>query len=164
MKTKEKTLSARRINRLRAQGYTSQTNEELNGMAFGIRFAYRACVILLSAAVITQSVIMFTVMLVIAFLGIVLPNHPFDYVYNYTISIKWNKLRLPVRSVQLKFACSIATGWIAMVIYLMVSSHATAGTVMAAVLIGIALLPSTIDYCVPSALFNALFQTKIQKV
>jgi hypothetical protein len=158
MKTKEMKLSDKRIQRLRAQGYTHETREELNDMAFGIRFAYRACVILLSVAVITQSVTLFAVMLGMALLGIVLPNHPFDYVYHYTLRRKWNRLRLPARSAQLKFACSIATAWIAAIILLMAGGHASAGTVMAMLLIGVALLPSTIDYCIPSAIYNALYQ------
>jgi hypothetical protein len=164
MKTKEKTLSDKRIDRLRAQGFTGETREELNDMAFGIRFAYRACVTILSVAVFAQSVALFVVMLGIAFLGIVLPNHPFDYVYNYTLRRKWNRLKLPARSPQLKFACMIATTWLAMIIYLMANTYATAATLMAVALILVALSPATTDFCVPSAIYNALFQKKTQKV
>lgn len=164
MKTKDKTLSDVRIARLRAQGYSRETIEELNDLAFGIRFAYRACVTLLLVAVLTQSVALFGVMLGIAFLGIVLPNHPFDYVYNYTLRRTWNRLKLPARSQQLKFACTIATAWIATVTYLMANGNATAATLMAAALILVALSPSTIDFCLPSVIYNALFQRKNQEV
>ena len=101
MKTKEITLSEKRFNRLRAQGYTNNTKEELTGMAFGIRFAYRTCTAILAVAVISQSVTLFGAMLGIAFLGIVLPNHPFDYVYNHTLSGWINKPKVPARSPQL---------------------------------------------------------------
>jgi len=164
MKTKEKELSDRRINRLRAQGFTRETREELNDMAFGIRFAYRACVTILLVAVTTQSVALFVGMLAIAFLGIVLPNHPFDYVYNNTLRRKWNRLKLPPRSAQLRFACIIATAWIATVIYLMASGYTAAGTTMSVALILVALSPSTTDFCVPSAIYNALFQAKSPEV
>ena len=164
MKTKDKTLSDTRIARLRAQGYTRETKEELNDLAFGIRFAYRSCVTILLVAVITQSVALFGLMLGIAFLGIVLPNHPFDYVYNYTLRRKWNRLKLPARSPQLKFACTIASIWIASVIILLASGNATAATVMAVALMLVALSPSTTDFCLPSAIYNALFQGKTQEV
>ncbi len=163
MKTKEMTLSEKRIQRLRAQGYTRETKKELNELAFGIRFAYRACITILAVAVITQSVTLFSMMLGIAFLGIVLLNHPFDYVYNHTFSKWMNKPKLPARSAQLKFACTIATTWIATVIYLLVSDHTTAGLVMALLLIGIALFPATTDFCIPSAIYNALFMRKKRK-
>ena len=129
-------------------------------MAFGIRFAYRSCVTILVVAIASQSTALFSAMLCIAFLGVVLPNHPFDYVYNYFLSSRMNKPRLPARSKQLKFACTIATSWLAGVVYLMSSGSTTAGLVMAGILVGIAALPSTIDFCVPSAIYNALFQRK----
>ena len=163
MKTTESTLSEKRINRLRAQGFTRETKKELNGMAFGIRFAYRSCIALLSVALLTQSIALFSVMFVIAFLGIVLPKHPFDYLYNHTLSTWMNRPRVPARSVQLKFACAIATTWIATVIYLMASGNTTAGILFTVNLILVAMLPATIDYCVPSAIFNALFRRKNAK-
>ena len=163
MKTTETTLSEKRIYRLRAQGFTRETKKELSGMAFGIRFAYRSCIALLTVAVLTQSIVLFSVMFVIAFLGIVLPKHPFDYLYNHTLSTWMNRPRVPVRSVQLKFACAIATTWIATVIYLMASGNTTAGILLTVNLILVAMLPATIDYCVPSAIFNALFRRKKAK-
>jgi len=158
MKTTESTLSEKRINRLHAQGFYRETKEELTGMVFGIRFAYRACISLLSVAMLTQSITLFGLMFVIAFLGIVLPNHPFDYLYNYTLSGWLKKAKVPARSAQLKFACAIATSWIAAVIFLMAAGHTTAGLVMAGALILVALFPATIDYCIPSVIFNALFR------
>jgi hypothetical protein len=160
METIELTLTEKRMSRLRAQGYIHESDEELAEMAFGIRFAYRACTALLTYALVTQSVVLFGVMLGIAFLGIVLPKHPFDYLYNYTINRWTGTLKLPERSLQLKFACMIATLWISTVIYLMATGYAIAGSVMAGVLILVALLPSTIDLCIPSVIYNFLFAHK----
>jgi hypothetical protein len=163
MKTTETTLSEKRVSRLRAQGYTRETKEELNGLAFGIRFAYRTCAAILTVAVLTQSIPLFGVMLGIAFLGIVLPNHPFDYIYNHILSGWMNRPKVPARSAQLKFACSMATAWIATVIYLLVAGHTTLGLAMAINLIVIAMFPATIDFCIPSAIYNALFKSKKAK-
>ena len=161
MKTTESTLSEKRINRLRAQGFTRETKKELTGMAFGIRFAYRSCITLLTMALLTQSIALFGVMFLIAFLGIVLPRHPFDYLYNHTLSGRMNRPRVPLRSAQLKFACTIATAWIATVIYLMATGNTTAASIMTVNLILVAMLPATIDFCVPSVIYNALFLKRI---
>ena len=73
---KNKILSETRFNRLRAQCYTCQTNYELSNMAFGFRFAYRICVGIVVTAMATQSLELFSAMLIIAFLGTTLLNHP----------------------------------------------------------------------------------------
>jgi len=99
-------------------------------------------------------------MLVVAFLGAVLPNHPFDYIYNYVLSNWIDKPKVPARSAQLKFTCTIATLWLTGVVYLMSSGLTSAGLIMAGVLAGMAILPSTLDLCLPSKIYNALFLRK----
>ena len=160
MISKENKLTQTRLNRLRAQGYTCESRRQLDRMAFGIRFPYRLCVAVLIAAIATKSVILFAVMLLIAFMGVVLPNHPFDYIYNYGISGLMNKPKVPPRANQLKFACSIATTWLAAVLYFMISGAVTTALIMAGILVAIASLPSTIDLCVPSLIYNILFKVR----
>ena len=160
MQSEKNMLSATRLNYLRDQGYTVQSNKELSNMAFGIRFPYRLCVIILITAIATQSIALFAAMTVLAFLGVVLPNHPFDYIYNYILSGWMDKPRIPARSVQLKFACSIATSWLVAVDYLLYSGATTAGLIMAAVLVLVAMFPSVIDLCIPSLIYKTLFLNK----
>ena len=163
MKTRENLLSPTRLKRLRAQGYTSESNLTLSKMAFGIRFPYRVCVTLVITAIITQSIGLFIFMLGMSLLAILLPNHPFDYVYNLIIS-KWMKRpQVPPRSLQLKFACTIATLWLAAIVILLAGGQESTALVLAGLLAFVALLPSTIDYCVPSVIYNYLFLKKGQK-
>ena len=125
-KQTKKTLSDKRLARIRAQGYTYQSDAELNELAFGHRFAVRMCLTVLLTAIIMGSIPLLSVMMVIAFFGVVLPYHPFDYIYNHVVR-KWvNKPALPRRSLQLKFACFLATPWIAGVIYLVSTNQMTA--------------------------------------
>ena len=149
-------LSATRLNRLRAQGYTSESAQQLSNMAFGIRFAYRTCVVIVVTAMVTQSIALFSAMLTIAFFGVILPKHPFDYVYNYTLSKMMNKPQLSTRANQLKFACTIATLWLVAVVYLMAIGLNKEATILAGLLAITASLPSTIDICVPSVIYNAV--------
>ena len=156
----EQSLSKTRISRLRAQGYATQTEQELSELAFGIRFPYRLCVAILSIGVVMANIPILSVMLVLAFLGIVLPKHPFDYLYNHLLSARMNKPPVPPRAAQLKFACTIATAWIAGTISLFAVGMMTGGYIMGVLLILTASLPSTIDFCVPSLIYNALFGKK----
>ena len=148
---------------MRAQGYISESDQTLSNTAFGIRFAYRMCVTIIVVAMATQSVALFWVMLGIAFLGVVLPNHPFDYVYNFLLSGLMNRPKVPARSRQLKFACTIATLCLAAVVYLLASGFTTPAMVLAGMLAAMAAIPSTIDFCVPSVIYNALFQKNVNK-
>ena len=157
MKTTKKNLSQTRLNRLRAQGYTCENNQKLSNMAFGIRFPYRACVAIIIAAMFTQSIELFSAMLVIAFFGVVLPYHPFDYIYNSILSKWMNKPQLPRRSIQIKFACAIATLWLVAIVVLMSFGMTISALILAGLLAFTASLPSTIDFCVPSFIYNKLF-------
>lgn len=150
-------LSATRINRLRDQGYTQETDRELNELAFGIRFAYRVCTVMVIVAMTTQSLALFSFMLGTAIFGIILPNHPFDYIYNATFS-KWlNKPALPARSVQLRFACTIASLWLATVVYLLYTDYTSTAMILAGLLAVVAGMASTIDLCIPSVIYKAAF-------
>ena len=161
MKNQIKTLSETRISRLRAQGYFNESAETITQLAFGIRFAYRLCVLILITAIVTQNLHLFYFLLGMAGLGSILKNHPFDYIYNYGVRTWMHTPPLPPRSKQLKFACSIATLWLTLVVYLLHSGMTSTGLSMAAFLAGVAFLPSTIDLCIPSMLYNAMFRIKI---
>jgi len=157
-------LSERRISRIREQGYFTQTNAEIKDLVFGNRFAYRLCVVLLIFGVAFNYIPLLALMMLIAFLGVLLPNHPFDYLYNNVLRKKMNKTKLPRRSNQLKFACTIATLWIGGTIYLFYSGLTTWGYIGGASLIVVAALVGTIDMCIPSKIYNALFIKKTKTV
>jgi hypothetical protein len=150
-------LSETKINWIREQGYFKFSNAEIRELAFGNRFAYGVCTSLLIVGVAFANIPLLFIMMVVAFLGIVLPNHPFDYFYNLVLRTKLNKPKLPPRPKQLKFACTIATLWIGGTIYLFYSGLATWGYIAGASLIVVAGLVSTIDMCIPSKIYNALF-------
>ena len=153
---KQKKLSKTRVRRIRAQGYTDQSVKEINELAFGNRFAYYLCSVLLIIGVSTANIYMLAIMLIIAALGFSLPNHPFDYIYNYVLAERMGKPQLPKRSDQLKFACTVATVWIATVLFLFVEGYNLAAYIMGSLLISVAVLVATTDYCIPSILYNAL--------
>ena len=163
--TQESRLSALRVCRLRVQGYEHQSEAELNDLAFGHRLTFRICLVVSGFAVITANLYLLAIMVGIAFLGIVLPYHPFDYFYNLVVR-KWvnDKPRLPQRSMQLKFSCIMAVPWLGGVIYFFQSGQMIAGYILGALLMTSAFLVGFLDLCIPSMIYNALFLKKTKPI
>lgn len=154
----KKIISKRRLKFLRAQGYNKIGDVRLSNLAIGNRFAFQLCCIILIFGVATASIPILMVMGIVAFLGVVLPYHPFDYVYNKIIRRKLKKPKLPPRSMQLKFACAVATVWIEIVIFLFYSEMFIAAYFTGSVLVSMAALVSITDICVPSLLYNVIIK------
>ena len=163
MAAKHRLLSATRLNRLHAQGYSDISDSELSELAFGNRFAYIVCVTITAVGVATANIPTLVAMTAIAFLGVVLPYHPFDYVYNHALQGMLKKPKLPHRSRQLKFTCVIATLWLISTISLFYADLTIAGYVLGGLLVAVAFTVNTTDFCIPSMIHNFIFRFKVQK-
>ncbi|MEC3908532.1 DUF4395 domain-containing protein [Tamlana sp. 2201CG12-4] len=152
--------SQKRINRIKAQGYFDCTNSEISKLAFGNRFAYILCTIIVITGVATANIPILLSMFLVAFLSILLPNHPFDYIYNYLLRKLMDKPKLPPRSKQLKFACSIASIFLAATVSLFYLNHMIAGYIVGTLLIISASLVAGLDICIPSIIYNAIYKIK----
>lgn len=153
-------LSEKRIHRVRQQGYFLMTDKQISAIAFGNRFAFILCTSILSVGVILANIPILSVMLVVAALGFILPYHPFDYIYNYLLARPMGKPRLPKRSDQLKFACTLATIFILTTMYMFHQGFITLGYITGGILLAVAFTVSTTDLCIPSLIYNALFLEK----
>lgn len=161
--TNSKKLSARRVAWIREQGYYAYSDQQIRELAFGNRFAYRLCTVLLTTGIIFINIPLLVFMNVTAMMSIILPNHPFDYLYNHLIR-KWTQgPKLPPRSAQLKFACTMATGVIASTIYFFLADMMIAGYLMGFQMVAVASLVSLFDLCIPSKAFN-FFSKKISQI
>lgn len=160
MTTNHKLLSATRINFLKAQGYYNLSDAEISELAFGNRFAYIVCGSIVAIAVATAHIPTLVVMTIVAFLGIILPYHPLDYIYNHVLRGMLNKPELPPRSKQLKFACVIATLWLIATIYLFYAGLSVAGYVLGGLLVAVAFIVSATDFCIPSMIYNLMLKVR----
>ncbi len=149
-----KELSIKRITRIREQGYFGYPDQQIRSLAFGNRFAYRLCLAFLAPAVIFANVPLLIFMNVVAFSSIFLPNHPFDYIYNYLIRRWTNDPQLPPRSPQLKFACMMASLVIASTIYFITVDMVTAAYILGGQIVIAASFVSFFDICFPSKVYN----------
>jgi hypothetical protein len=160
MKTQNCLITPSRRKRLEAQGYMGFTDTELNNFRFGIRFAYYLCGSLVILGLLFTSIKILSVAMVIAAIGTLPPYHPFDYLYNYIVRHLINKPKMPPRANQGRFACGIATVWLAGIIYLFYIGLNIWGYIAGGILVSIATLVSTTDICIPSIIYNFLFKGK----
>jgi hypothetical protein len=160
MTTDHQRLPATRIKFLKAQGYSNLSDDDISELAFGNRFAYIVCGSIVAVAVATAHIPTLIAMMVVAFLGVILPYHPFDYIYNHVLRGVLNKPKLPPRSKQLKFTCVIATLWLFATTYLFYSGLTNAGYVLGGLLVAVAFIVSATDFCIPSTIYNFIFRIK----
>ncbi len=156
-------VSKKRIQRMRVQGYCGFSSKELSEFHFGNRFAFGMCSVILLPAIAYTSLPVLEMMAVIAFLGIILPHHPFDYIYNLWLSKLLGKPALPPRSRQLKFTCIIATAFLLGIILSFYTGLVFLGYALGIVLISVAILVTTTDICIPSMIYNMLFKYEVDR-
>lgn len=147
-------ISSTRMTFLREQGYMSQSDADLAQMAFGIRFAYKSCFAVLVVGIATANIPTLVLMNTIAFFGVVLPNHPFDYVYNIFLADRMGRPKLPKRDIRLRFACLVATTWIAAVTWMFLIGNMMLGYILGSSLLVAVISVAFFDFCVPSWVFN----------
>ena len=147
--------------RLCIQGFGSCSGAQLAAYRFGIRLPYLVCAFIALIGVIFASVPILSVLLFIALLGVLLPNHPFDYVYNYGIRQMMGRPKLPRRTPQVRFACGVATFWLIVTILLFRAGWITAGTIWGLIMVAIATLVGSTDICIPSMVYNLITNRRI---
>lgn len=154
-------ISKTRLHRLRVQGYCNLSDEAISDLAWGNRMAFILCSTGASIGIVFAYTPLVWIMAAIALGGALLPRHPFDYLYNPIA--KWvNKPQLPMRTRQAKFACSMATMWLVAVATLFYLDSMVAGYVLGGLLMLVAWMVSILDLCIPSIIYNYLFQFKVE--
>jgi hypothetical protein len=152
-------ISEARIRRIKCQGYDKNfSDEEISQHSLGNRLAYQLCTLLFASGLALTSIPILITAASIAALAVFLPYHPFDYLYNSIIRHLFHRPKLPRRPAQAKFACGIASIWLGIVIYLFHLKVFLWGYILGGILLAVALLVSTIDYCIPSIIYNSLFK------
>ena len=151
-----------RISRIKEQGFNPNTftDEQISIHSIGNRFAFQMCTLLFVTGLVLNSIPILATAAGIAFLGLILPFHPFDLLYNFGVRHLFNRPKFPPRSAQAKFACGIASVWLGAIIFLVYSSLLTWAYVLGGVLFGVAFLVSVFDKCIPSVIYNFLFVKK----
>lgn len=151
------TLSATKRRRLNVQGFCDVNDAALGDVAPWLRMAFGMCALMAGAGTVLASPTILWILTPIAALGALTPVHPFDLIYNYGIRYLRHTGPLPKRRAQNRFACGVATVWLAATAWAFQSGALTVGYTLGGVMTGIAVLVSTTDICIPSMVYNALF-------
>lgn len=75
---------------------------------YGIRFSYPIYLLIVLAGIFLENPYILLIAALIALLGIKLPLHPFDYIYNYTVAKLIRANKIPGRGSELQVNSSIA--------------------------------------------------------
>jgi hypothetical protein len=149
---------------LEEQGYNNLSHVELSKHRLGIRFAYVSCGTLVALGLALKSQTILIIANGIAFLGMLPPYHPFDYLFNYGVRFLVGRPKLPARSNQGRFACAIATVMLGAINYFLYQGNFTAFYITGAALLTSAVLVGFFDFCIPSKTYNALFKQRSKQV
>ena len=156
-------LGARRLNRLDVQGFDTVDEALLAEVGPWLRLAFGLCATLAIVGTALASQPLLLTLAGIAFLAAVFPVHPFDLIYNYGIRHATGTPPLPKRGPPARFACGIGALWLIVTVGAFQSSLTTLGYVLGFALASVAILVSTMDICIPSMIFRAIFGAPIPR-
>ena len=146
--------------RLEAQGFRGLDDATLGKLAPWLRWSPVLCTVSITIGVVLMSPTVLWSVAAIAFLGTVLPFHPFDLIYNYGIRHLTGTGPLPHQGPQRRFACGFAVVWLIAMGWAFHAGATTVGLVFGVLMIGMAALVSVTHFCAASAIYNALFERR----
>ena len=143
--------------RLEIQGFTEVDQGVLEETAPWLRFAYGLCAVLAAVGVILASPVILLGLTIFSAWGAAFPVHPFDYIYNYGIRHATGTGPLPKRGAPGRFACGLGTVWLLVTAGMFYSGMMLTGYILGGLLVMVAVLVSTIHFCIPSLTYRLIF-------
>lgn len=144
--------------RLEAQGFCNLDDTILEELAPWMRWSPALCTVVMAAGTALNSPLILWSLAATAFLGMLLPFHPFDLLYNYGMRFVTGTRPLPYHGAQRRFACGIATVWLVGTGWAFHAGFALVGYALGIPLILVAGLVSVTHFCIPSLIYNTLFK------
>lgn len=142
------------------QGYHGIDDTNLTKIDWGLRTAPVVCTSIAIAGVLTASANIFWVLTVFAWLGALLPNHPFDVFYNHGLRHVLKGPRLPRNTRQRRFSCLFASAFIIATAWSFANGAILAGQILGGMFIIAALVPVTTGFCIPSFIYSLIFSAE----
>lgn len=149
-----RTLSRTTLRRLDIQGFDTVPVADLAAAAPYIRITYVLCGAIAAAGTVLEAPAVLWALAPAAFLGAVLPVHPFDLITNLGLRHLTGTGPLPRRGAPVRFACAVATAWLLATGWAFASGRPTLGSALGQLLVASATLVSITDICLPSMLFR----------
>ena len=142
--------------RLEAQGFCGLDDTTLEKLAPWIRWTYTLGTLVTAIGVALMSPGVLWTLAAITAVGIVLPFHPFDLLYNYGVRHLTGTGRFPNSGPQRHFVFAVATGWLLATGWAFHVGADALGIALGVLLIFVGGLASTTNFCIPSFIYNAV--------
>lgn len=143
-------------NRLEAQGFCGLTDEALLQLAPWMRWTYTLGTLVTLVGVVWMSPVVLWSLAAITSAGIFLPFHPFDLLYNYGMRHLTRTGPLPNSGPQRHFVFVVATVWLIATGWAFYVGADIVGIALGALLIFVGGLASTMNFCIPSFVYNTV--------
>lgn len=144
--------------RLEAQGFLGLDDAAMKELAPWLRWSPVLCTTVMVIGLLTRSHVVLWSLAGVAFLGSLLPFHPFDLLYNYGVRHLVGTRMFPHHGPQRRFACAIAAAWLVPTGWAFYQGNDTLGYALGVPLVLVAALVSVTHFCIPSTIFNKLFR------
>ena len=159
----QRTLEPRRLRRLDVQGFDRVDEDLLSQVGPWLRMAFALCATLAIVGTALASTPLLLTLAGIAFVAALSPVHPFDLIYNHGIRYATKTPRLPKRGPPSRFACGLGALWLIVTVGAFDASLTTVGYVLGFTLASVAILVGTLDLCIPSMIFRAIFGAPVPR-
>jgi hypothetical protein len=144
--------------RLEAQGFRNLDEKSLAEIGPWMRWSPAICAVVMATGTIFGSPPVLWGLASIALLGAVFPRHPFDLLYNHGVRYLTGTQPLPRHGPQRRFACGVATLWLAGTGLAFHQGAMALGYVLGGAITAVATLVAVTHFCIPSLVYNALFR------
>jgi hypothetical protein len=142
---------------LTMQGYGALSDEDRKGLWLGLRFAPMLCLAGIALGVVLASPVLLIAMTATAFVGgFLTPKHPFDYLYDVALRPLLGGLSVPPSPAPRRFACQLATPWIAAIAIAFLAGLTAVAWALAVPLLVVATVVATTNWCLPSLTYGLL--------
>lgn len=147
--------------RLEAQGFCGLNDEALAQLAPWMRWTYTLGTLVTLIGVMLMSPVVLWVLAAITSVGIFLPFHPFDLLYNYGMRYLTRTGPLPNSGPQRHFVFVVATVWLIATGWAFYVGADIVGITLGVLLIFVGGLASTTNFCIPSFIYNTVVARRI---
>ena len=108
-------------NRLMEKWFVCRVTSGRKSAEYGVRFSYPLYIAIVALGIFLVNPYILSFTALVAFLGVILPMHPFDYVYNYGVTTLIRTDKIPGRGSELQVSSIVALlfnlGVIASILY-----------------------------------------------
>ena len=142
---------------LTMQGYGGLSDSERRSLWLGLRFSPILCLtgIALGTALASPALLL-AIALTAGIGGFLTPKHPFDYVYDAVLRPLLGGPSVPPSPAPRRFACQMATPWIAAIAVAFWAGAPTVAWVLAVPLLMVAAANTITNWCLPSLIYGLL--------